>query len=702
MTSTLFYGLRIFVSFCLAVLIPWYLHHITLAIPLILGVVAAAITDLDDSFSGRLQNLTITLICFCIASFSVELLFPYPILMTLGLLVSTFGFILLGALGQRYATIAFGALLIAAYTMLGYNLYSTIYTLPLLLLAGALGYNIITLIEHLLFPIRPVQDNLAKTFQYLGAYFIAKSALFDPDDERSSQDHMLDLAKINQTLVNMLNQTRTSLFNRLKSDRGQRNTRRMLSYYFIAQDIHERVSASHMDYEALKKQYAHQDIPFRCQQLLYRQGLACQAIARSVLQKQRYEHAPRFAFSLNMLESSLNSLEHKVDTKWLLINALRQLLSNLRAIDAQLANLDSEQNLSQQSFENKVVDDEPLTGFRSVYLRIKQEFTPYSSLFRHAVRMGIVLSVDYLIIQLTDIQHGYWIILTSLFVCQPNYTATKRRLSLRVLGTIAGILAGIPLLYFVPTTEGQLFLIVVSGVCFFLFRQARYAYATAFITLLTLLCFNLLGEGLSVAIPRLISTLIGCGVAWLAVSFIWPDWHFRTISRLISQLHNTNSDYLSAIIVQYQQGKNNHVDYRLARRRAHNSDTAFATTVSTMSSEPNTSEETIKLGFQLLALNHTLLSYISTLGAHRHPGLSVEILSMLRQLTQLMASTQPFPDEQSLHDFAQQVELFFAQHDELPQAELLILQQISLILSILPKFSLTAEQLITANAQRQN
>lgn len=44
---------------------------------------------------------------------------PLPWLFALGLTTSTCGFILLGALGQRYATIAFGALLIAVYTMLG-------------------------------------------------------------------------------------------------------------------------------------------------------------------------------------------------------------------------------------------------------------------------------------------------------------------------------------------------------------------------------------------------------------------------------------------------------------------------------------------------------------------------------------------------------------------------------------------------------
>ncbi|STV46308.1 efflux (PET) family inner membrane protein YccS [Klebsiella pneumoniae subsp. ozaenae] len=55
--------------------------------------------------------------------------------------MSTIGFILLGGLGQRYATIAFGALLIAIYTMLGVTLYDHWYLQPLFLLAGAVWYK---------------------------------------------------------------------------------------------------------------------------------------------------------------------------------------------------------------------------------------------------------------------------------------------------------------------------------------------------------------------------------------------------------------------------------------------------------------------------------------------------------------------------------------------------------------------------------
>ncbi|MRA58576.1 TIGR01666 family membrane protein, partial [Bacillus thuringiensis] len=88
----------------------------------------------------------------------------------------------------------FGALLIAIYTMLGISLYEHWYQQPLFLLAGAVWYNLLTLAGHLIFPIRPLQDNLARCYESLASFLEIKAALFDPDIEEESQAPMLQLA----------------------------------------------------------------------------------------------------------------------------------------------------------------------------------------------------------------------------------------------------------------------------------------------------------------------------------------------------------------------------------------------------------------------------------------------------------------------------------------------------------------------------
>lgn len=688
LNSAWLYNARIFIALCGSTALPWWLGDVKLTIPLTLGVVAGALADLDDRLAGRLRNLVITLICFFIASASVELLFPWPWLFAIGLMLSTSVFILLGGLGQRYATIAFGALLIAIYTMLGVSLYDQWYQQPVLLLLGAVWYNLLTLSGHLIFPIRPLQDNLARSYEQLAHYLELKSRLFDPDIEGDGQVPLYDLALANGQLVTTLNQTKASLLTRLRGDRGQRGTRRTLHYYFVAQDIHERASSSHIQYADLREKFRYSDVMFRFQRLLSMQSQACHQLSQSILLRTPYQHDPRFERAFTHLDAALDRVQAS-GTSAEQMKALGFLLNNLRAIDAQLATIESEQALAMpgNDVENQLADDS-LHGFSDMWLRLSRNFSPESALFRHAVRMSVVLCIGYAFIQITGLNHGYWILLTSLFVCQPNYNATRHRLALRILGTLVGVAIGLPILYFVPSLEGQLILIVITGVLFFAFRNVQYAHATMFITLLVLLCFNLLGEGFEVALPRIIDTLIGCAIAWAAVSFIWPDWRFRNLPRVLDQAMNANCRYLDAILEQYHQGRDNRLAYRIARRDAYNRDAELASVVSNMSTEPRATAETREVAFRLLCLNHTFTSYISALGAHRERLTSPAILALLDDAVCYVddALHQRPADEprvqQALTELAQRIS-----HIE-PGAESkapLVLQQIGLLIALLPE-----------------
>lgn len=695
--STWLYNARIFIALVGTTALPWWLGDAKLTIPLTLGVVAAALTDLDDRLTGRLRNLVITLICFFIASASVELLFPWPWLFALGLTISTIGFILLGGLGQRYATIAFGALLIAIYTMLGVSLYAHWYQQPLLLIAGAVWYNLLTLTGHLIFPIRPLQDNLARSYEQLSRYLELKSRLFDPDLDDEDQAPLYELALANGQLMATLNQTKASLLTRLRGDRGQRSTRRTLHYYFVAQDIHERASSSHIQYQALRDNFRYSDVMFRFQRLLSMQSIACQDLAKSILLRTPYQHDARFERAFAHLDAALDRVRASGAAPEQM-KALGFLLNNLRAIDAQLATIESEQLQSQaQSETETLLADDSLHGFADIQSRLSRNMSPESALFRHAVRMSLVLCAGYAFIQFTGLQHGYWILLTSLFVCQPNYNATRHRLALRIIGTLIGVALGLPILWLVPSLEGQLALIVITGVLFFAFRNVQYAHATMFITLLVLLCFNLLGEGFEVALPRVVDTLIGCGIAWVAVSFIWPDWKFRNLPRVLERAVDANCRYLDAILEQYHQGRDNRLAYRIARRDAHNRDAELASVVSNMSTEPKVTPEMRETAFRLLCLNHTLTSYISALGAHREKLTTAEILALLDDAVCYVDDAlhhQPSDEvrvQQALSNLAARIQHLEPRPDS---KEPLVLQQIGLMISLLPEICRLQKQVM--------
>lgn len=692
------YNVRMLIAFAGTAFVPYWLDYQLATIPLTLGVVAAGISDIDDRFSVRMMNLIYTYIGFFITAVSVHFLFPYPIAFAIGLITSCIGWILLGSLGRRYATIAYGCLVVSVYSMLGVHLFEQWYMQPALLVAGAAWYGLISTISFLLFPVRQLQDQLAASYRALGSFLFAKANVFDVDMTASSyQQSMIDVALENSKLITLFNHLRIALLTRLKGDRGQKDTRRSLHYYFVAQDIHERADSAHIDYQKLAKLFQHSDILFRFQRLLTLQGKACQDLAQSILSQSPYVHHKRFKHSFENLRLSLEKLRDDGLYDQVRINALFALYQNLKSIDAQLQNLETERNLkliNTQQLENQLRDDD-LKGWNDILVRVKQHLSPESVLFRHAVRLSIVLFIGYLIIQLTNIAYGYWILLTALFVCQPNFNATKRRLYLRIIGTLLGIMLGLSVIYFIPSLEGQLLILVLSGVLFFELRSKQYAQATAFMTILALISFNLDGSAFAASIPRLVDTLIGCALAWFGVSFIWPDWQFRRLPRSIQRTLQAQCVYLAEVVQQYHLGRNNALNYRIVRRAAHNSDAEVASLISTLATEPNIDATQKTLSFEFLCLSHTFLSYIAALGAHREQMQDQDVLALLdHALDDIQGALlrDEVPDltaQNMLHAIRQRLN----HQDQDEQQGLIILQQLSLMLNVLPRLSMLKQSL---------
>ncbi|MDV2467598.1 YccS family putative transporter [Acinetobacter chinensis] len=690
--TTFMYNIRMIIAFSGTAFVPYFMGYQLATIPLTLGVVAAGLSDIDDRFSVRIMNLIYTYIGFFVTAASIQFLFPYPVLFAFGLIVSCIGWILLGSLGRRYATIAYGCLVISVYSMLGVHLFDQWYVQPTLLVAGAAWYGLISTISFLLFPVRQVQDKLSQCYSSLGDFLFAKSNLFDVDMTPDSyQQSMIELSMENGRLIGIYNEMKTALLTRLKGDRGQKDTRRSLQYYFVAQDIHERADSAHIDYQKLAKIFEHSDILFRFQRILSIQGKACKDLSESILNREIYQHNHRFKHAFENLKYSLERLrkDPQYDQVW--VNALFSLYQNLKSVDAQLRNLETERNISADKtrhIEHQLKDDD-LKGWDDIVIRIKQNLSPESVLFRHAIRVSIVLFIGYIFVQLTSIEYGYWILLTALFVSQPNFNATKRRLRLRITGTLSGIIIGYAILYFVPSIEGQLVILILSGVLFFELRSKQYAQATAFITILALINFNLDGLGFAAAFPRMLDTLIGCALAWFGVSFIFPDWKFRRLPRTIRRSLTAQCDYLAEVIEQYKHGRNNGLKYRIVRRAAHNTDAEVASLISTLATEPDFDPVQKTHAFEFLCLNHTLISYIAALGAHREKIEDTEILQLLDQAFEDIKGAllnDEVPDL-SAQNMLQTIRQQLSQNHAEDQKSLIILQQLSLMLGILNQLS---------------
>ena len=613
------YSLRVFVALAGAMGLSGWLDRPALIIPLFLGIIASALAETDDSWRGRLGGLSVTLVCFGIAAFAVQALFPYPWLFALGLAGSTFVLVMLGTLGERYGTIASATLILSIYSMIAADQHAAtgpFWRDPLLLLAGAAWYGALSVIWNALFSHQPVQQGLARVYRELGQYFRLKADLLEPVRQLDIEARRLALARQNGRVVGALNAAKESLLNRLGQSRPGATINAYLKLYFLAQDLHERASSSHYPYQALAEAFFHSDVLFRCQRLLRLQARGCLELGEAIQFDQPYRHSDDNAVALADLEASLDYLRAQNNPAWRgLLRSLRALLGNLSTLQRQLANASNPDTLAGEQ-DSTLFDRQP-RSFRDALERVRQQLTPTSLVFRHALRMSVALLGGYALLHTIHPDQGYWVLLTTVFVCQPNYGATRIKLVQRIGGTVLGLLAGWALFDLFPDPEVQALFAVVAGVVFFATRTTRYTLATGAITLLVLFCFNQVGDGYGLIWPRLIDTLLGSLVAAAAVFLILPDWQGRRLNRVVANTLSCNADYLRQIMQQYETGKRDDLAYRLARRNAHNADAALSTTLSNMLLEPGHFRKDAETGFRFLTLSHTLLNYLSALGAHR-------------------------------------------------------------------------------------
>ncbi|MGC7559442.1 YccS family putative transporter [Pasteurella sp. PK-2025] len=624
----------IFIAVNLAAIAIWLLEISEQCMPLILGIIAGGLVDLDHRLTGRLKNVFYTLIAFSISSLIVQMSIGKSYQFTLLMTAITFLFTMVGAIGQRYSTIAFGTLVIAVYTTLSYLPETQWFINPIMILCGTLLYSVIALIVHLFFPNRPVQENIAKSFLALGAYLDAKSLFFDPDDVEQLDRKEVNLAMKDSQLIEAFNACRTSLFYRIRGQSRHSRTQKMLRYYFSAQDIHERANSSLFNYQALAEKLKNTDLIFRIQRLFELQAQACKQIGLSLQQSKEYKYDNRMEKAVLGLTQSfeLYTKQQKEDSVDL---NLKTLIDHIQAVDWQLRHLDQESNQIERTATAKIHTNQ-IRGLRNICDTIKSHCNFDSQLFRHAVRLSIVVFTSCCIVEFFQLDRGYWILLTAVFVCQPNYSATKLRLRQRIIGTLLGVIIGSLLPYTNPTLELELGLIVATSTLFFFFRSNNYSFSTFFITLQVLISFNVMGFDLHAAMSsRLIDTLIGAAISWFAVSYLWPDWKYLQLDTVNRQAIKSNAKYLLYIISQLQFGKGDNLKYRIARRNAHEHATALSATLSNMNNEPHKYQAHLQQGFELLKINYSLLSYISALGAYRSN------MKQLQQSTRFLAGFYP-------------------------------------------------------------
>ena len=146
--------------------------------------------------------------------------------------------------------------------------------------------------------------------------------------------------------------------------------------------------------------------------------------------------------------------------------------------------------------------------------------------------MSTVATVLYRVIDPVD---GYWIVVAVIFVLKPEFGVTVGRSLLRVIGTLAGVVAATLLLASLqpgPVTLAVL-TIAVSAFAFSLFNVNYGAFAL-FLTCLTVFLAAFMGLPAMTAVAnRTVDNLIGAGLTVVAF-LVWPTWVATEVPRLVA------------------------------------------------------------------------------------------------------------------------------------------------------------------------
>ena len=313
----------------------------------------------------------------------------------------------------------------------------------------------------------------------------------------------------------------------------------------------------------------------------------------------------RFSYERSLVLRNLLDYEQKQQQK---VASIERVLRNLVDQD-QIGRQSQEmpQFMTQQDYDPGV---------------IKQHLTGRSPIFRHAVRLTVTVLVGYALGAVLPVQNSYWIMLTVIVIMRPSYGLTKSRSIQRVIGTLigGGLALGVVLLTHNPYVYGAL--AAVSLLFAFSLIQKNYASAAAFITLYVIFLYALLQpDALSVVQFRVLDTVLGAGLAFLAGLFLWPSWEFMNIRSVMADSIRANRRYLREISAFYQDKGAPPTSYKLARKGALLAIGDLNAAFQRMSQEPSSKQPYFSELYELVVLNHTLLSAAAAMGTfiQHHP-----------------------------------------------------------------------------------
>jgi uncharacterized membrane protein YccC len=184
----------------------------------------------------------------------------------------------------------------------------------------------------------------------------------------------------------------------------------------------------------------------------------------------------------------------------------------------------------------------------AVWRRLVSHLSFRSVWFRNAVRGTAGLALAVTVVEVTAVEHGFWVVLGTLSVLRSNALGTGATALRAIGGTAVGFVVGAAIMIGVGAHVAALWAllpvaVLVSGVAP---SMISFAAGQAGFTLVVVILFNIIEPtGWRVGLTRIEDVAIGCGVSVVVGLLFWPRGAMAALGRALADAFVASSGYLA-------------------------------------------------------------------------------------------------------------------------------------------------------------
>ena len=203
--------------------------------------------------------------------------------------------------------------------------------------------------------------------------------------------------------------------------------------------------------------------------------------------------------------------------------------------------------------------------------RVSSHLSFRSVWFRNAVRGAVGLALAVTVVELTNVSHGFWVVLGTMSVLRSSALGTGATALRAVGGTAVGVVAGSLIMIGIGDHTVVLWVllpvvVLISGMAP---SMISFAAGQAGFTLVVIILFNIIQPtGWKVGLTRIEDVAIGCGVSIVVGFLFWPRGATAALGRALSAAFAASSGYL-ADAVERLTSTQRHVDTETSQQASH-------------------------------------------------------------------------------------------------------------------------------------